>query len=202
MPGPADDGGERLSAARAGSVQALGQALEACRGYLLLIAQRELDPGLQAKGGASDLVQETLMDALRDFGRFHGQSDAELRTWLRQLLLHNLVDFARHFRQADKRQVDREVSLNAGGSSAELGGRLQINAPSPSGQAIEDEQSRAIERALLRLPEDYQMVLKLRFEEDLSFEEIGRVMTLTPNAARKLWARAVKRLQRESEGLQ
>jgi DNA-directed RNA polymerase specialized sigma24 family protein len=36
------------------------------------------------------------------------------------------------------------------------------------------------------LPEDYQTVLKLRFEQDLSFEEIGRVMTLTPNAARKL----------------
>jgi RNA polymerase sigma-70 factor (ECF subfamily) len=202
MPGPAKDGVEQLSAARAGSVQALGQALEACRGYLLLIAQRELDPGLQAKGGASDLVQETLMDALRDFARFHGQTEAELRTWLRQLLLHNLVDFARHFREAHKRQIDREVPLDAGDSSAELGGKLQINAPSPSGQAIEDEQYRAIERALLRLPEDYQFVLKLRFEEDLSFEEIGRVMTLTPNAARKLWARACKRLQRESEGLQ
>jgi RNA polymerase sigma-70 factor, ECF subfamily len=202
MSGPAEDAAERLSAARAGSVESLGQALEACRGYLLLIAQRELDSGMQAKGGASDLVQETLVDALRDFGRFHGQSEAELRTWLRQLLLHNLVDFARHFRQADKRQIAREIPMDAGGSSVEHHGNLARQAPSPSGQAIEDEQSRAIERALVRLPADYQAVLKLRFEDDLSFEEIGRVLQLTPNAARKLWARAIKRLQRESEGLQ
>jgi hypothetical protein len=38
-----------LLAARAGSRDALGEALEACRGYLLLPAQEELDPALQAK---------------------------------------------------------------------------------------------------------------------------------------------------------
>src|SRR5262249_59475811 len=99
--------------------EALGQALEACRGYLLLIAQRELDSDLQAKGGASDLVQETLVDALRDFGRFHGESEAELQAWLRQLLLHNLVDFTRHYRQAKKRQIGRELELEGGDSSAD-----------------------------------------------------------------------------------
>src|SRR5262249_25191343 len=51
----------RLNAARAGSAQALGEALEACRGYLLQIARQELDADLQAKGGASDLVQETFL---------------------------------------------------------------------------------------------------------------------------------------------
>ena len=48
-----------LTAAQAGSNDALGQALEACRAYLLLVAERELDPNLRAKGGASD-VQEPL----------------------------------------------------------------------------------------------------------------------------------------------
>jgi RNA polymerase sigma-70 factor, ECF subfamily len=198
----APDAARRLTDARAGSGEALGQALEACRAYLLLVAKRELNPDLQAKGGASDLVQETLVDALRDFRRFQGQSEAELRVWLRKLLLHNLVDFTRHYRQVEKRQIDREVDLEAGNSSAERGGDLEAPTPSPSGQAIQDEQSQAIERALGRLPEDYRRVLQLRFEEDRSFEEIGVILKLTPNAARKLWTRAVKRLQRESEGLQ
>jgi RNA polymerase sigma-70 factor (ECF subfamily) len=48
-----------LAEAPGGDMEALGQALEACRGYLLSIAQQELDPELWAKGGASDLVQET-----------------------------------------------------------------------------------------------------------------------------------------------
>jgi RNA polymerase sigma-70 factor (ECF subfamily) len=193
------DAADWLPSARAGSADALGKALEACRGYLLLIAQRELDSGLQAKGGASDLVQETLVDALRDFKHFRGKSHVELQAWLRQLLINNLIDFTRHYRDVEKRQIGRERELEAGDSSAERGGDLEAPISSPSGQAIKDEQSEAIERALKRLPPEYQRVLRLRFEEDLSFEEIGSGMNLTPNAARKLWARAVKRLQRESQ---
>lgn len=202
MSGPGDEATQWLAAARAGSSEALGQVLEACRNYLLLIALRELDSGLQAKGGASDLVQETMVDALRDFRRFHGSSEAELQAWLRELLLHNLVDFTRQYRQAEKRQIEREVGLEGGDSSAGPGGTLPASVPSPSKQAMAHEQAEAIQIALQRLPADYRRVLQLRFQEDRSFEDIGRIMNLTPNAARKLWARAVKRLQRESEGLQ
>ena len=67
-----------LADARAGSREALGRALDACRGYLLLVAQGELAPDLRAKGGASDLVQETLLEAYRDFALFHGGSEGEL----------------------------------------------------------------------------------------------------------------------------
>ena len=61
-----------LAAARGGSSDALGQALEACRGYLLTIAQHELDPGLRAKAAASDLVQETFLKAQLHFSDFQG----------------------------------------------------------------------------------------------------------------------------------
>src|SRR5437667_11805139 len=94
-----------LPEAHAGSVEALGQVLEACRGYLLLIAQQELDPELRAKGGASDLVQETFVKAHRHFAHFQGDSDVELRAWLRRLLLNNLADFRALYREAGKRQV-------------------------------------------------------------------------------------------------
>src|SRR5580700_9060811 len=87
-----------LVAARRGSREALGNALEACRRYLLAIASRELDPDLRAKGGASDLVQETFLEAQRDFARFQGSSPEELRAWLRQVLLHNVGAFTRRFR--------------------------------------------------------------------------------------------------------
>ncbi len=53
MDEPAEQGAHWLPAARSGSAEALGNALEACRGYLLMIAQRELDSHLQPKGGAS-----------------------------------------------------------------------------------------------------------------------------------------------------
>ena len=188
-----------LPLARTGSSEALGRLLEACRGYLLLIAQRELDPHLQAKGGISDLVQETLLDALRDFPRFQGKTEAEVLAWLRRLLLNNLVSFTRRYRDAGKRQIGREVPLEAGDSSAERGGRVPANTPSPSGAAMDREQAAAIERALERLPDDYRRAIVLRYREERSFEDMGRELNLTPNAARKLWLRALKRLQQETE---
>src|SRR4051794_12098658 len=92
-------GERRLASAQAGCPAALGQALEACRNYLLWIARREIDPDLQSKGGASDLVQETFMEARRDFASFRGDSEQELLAWLRRLLLNNLSNFVRRYRE-------------------------------------------------------------------------------------------------------
>jgi RNA polymerase sigma-70 factor (ECF subfamily) len=199
MADPASQAAQRLAAARAGSSEALGQLLEGCRGYLLLVAERELDPDLRAKGGASDLVQEALVDAVRDFARFEGDTEAALLAWLRRLLLHNLTDFTRLYRDTDKRQVGREVPLAAGDSSERRGPTPGADILSPSGQAMQHEQAAALERALDRLPEDYRRVLTLRYLEGRSFAEIGRLMQRSANAARKLWTRAVEHLQQELE---
>src|SRR5262249_31493145 len=115
----------------------------------------------------------------------------------RQLLLNNLADFVRRYRASAKRRVGREVSLDNGDSSAERGGGLAADISSPSAQAMAPEEAAVLGRALTRLPEDYPQVLKLRYEDDLSFEEIGRRIERSGNAARKLWVRAVQRLEEE-----
>lgn len=185
--------------ARAGSREALGQALEACRGYLLHVAQAELDPDLRAKGGASDLVQETFLEAQKDFGQFHGNSSDELRAWLRQLLLHNVANFTRRYRTTAKRQVGREVCVEAAGSSAERGANLVADQTSPSGLAATREQTEALLRALERLPEDYRRVIVLRYQEQRPFEEIAQLMDRSANAVRILWSRAIRQLRQEME---
>jgi RNA polymerase sigma-70 factor, ECF subfamily len=62
------------------------------------------------------------------------------------------------------------------------------------------EQAEALRRALARLPDDYRRVITLRYDDGQSFEEIGRLMERSPDAARKLWARAMERLRQEWEG--
>jgi RNA polymerase sigma-70 factor (ECF subfamily) len=197
MTEPAGDAARWLAAARAGSREALGQVLETFRGYLLLVAGRELDAELRAKGGASDLVQDTFLEAQRDFGCFHGNSADELRAWLRRLLLNNVANFTRQYRQRAKRQVSREVPLEAGGSSHERGAGLAADILSPSGQVVAQEQAEALARAMERLPPDYRQVLALRHEQKLTFAQIGEQMQRSANAARMLWLRAVERLQKE-----
>jgi RNA polymerase sigma-70 factor (ECF subfamily) len=197
MRAPAEEAVLWLPAARAGSTEALGRLLEACHGYLLLIAERELDPALRGKGGASDLVQETFLDAQRGLDQFRGDTEAELLGWLRRLLLNNLVSFTRQYRGTDKRQIGREVVLRSGDSSCVGRGEPAADAPSPSRQAMAHEQAEATRRALERLPEDYRRVLLLRYQEGQSFEEIGRTLGRTANAVRKLWLRAIARLRED-----
>jgi RNA polymerase sigma-70 factor, ECF subfamily len=174
--------------------QAMGQALQSFRQYLLLIAAEEIDPKLVAKGGASDLVQETFLEAQRDFERFRGRTEPEMRAWLRQILRNNLANFRRRFREADKRRLDREVSLDR---SDRLGTRLEAGGDSPSLVAIRRETEAALNAALVRLPEHYRRAILLRHQEHRSFEEIGQDLGTSPEAARMVWARAIKRLRLE-----
>jgi RNA polymerase sigma-70 factor (ECF subfamily) len=188
---------EWLTQARAGSHEALGQALEACRRYLLEIARQELDPTLQAKGGASDVVQEAFLDAQRDFGQFSGTSDGELRAWLRQLLLHHVYKVARRYRGTLKRSAGREISLettNGGGA------HVPAATASPSMHAMAHEQAEKVRLAMERLPEDYRQVILWRYQEHRSFEEIAARLDRSIPAVRKLWARALDRLQQQMKG--
>jgi RNA polymerase sigma-70 factor (ECF subfamily) len=188
-----------LASARAGSPDALGQALEACRVYLMLVAEREMDPSLRAKEGASDLVQETFMEAQRAFSRFHSSSKEEFLAWLRTLLLNNVADFRRRYRGTEKRSADREVALEAGTSSRDWRGNLAAAITTPSGEFVQRETLERVQRALERLPADYQRVVTYRYLEERSFEEIAELMGRTSNATRKLFARAIERLQEELE---
>lgn len=201
MTEPARDAANLLAAARAGSREALGRALDTWRRYLLGVAERELEPDLRAKGGASDLVQETFLEAQRDFERFQGSSPEELRAWLRQVLLNNVGAFSRRFRNTSKRTISREVGLHGEGSTTSPGVWLAGSTLSPSGIAMEHEQALALRSALERLPDEYRRVVILRFQEERTFEEIGQLMDRSPDAARKLWCRAMERLREESEGL-
>jgi RNA polymerase sigma-70 factor (ECF subfamily) len=186
-----------LLEARDGSVEALGKVLEACRGYLLHVAERRLRSDLRSKGGASDLVQQTFLDAQRDFARFQGDSEKELLAWLRQVLLHNLAHFQRSYRATAKRDLEREVPLPAPGSSSEGGADIASPTPTPSQQAAAREEAEKMQKALERLPEEHRQVLALRHQEQLTFEEIGRRMGRSISGARALWLRAVERLDDE-----
>ncbi len=186
-----------LAAARSGELTALGQALEVCRNYLLLVAEKEMDPRLKAKGGASDLVQQTFLEAQKDFGRFDGTSEQELLAWLRRMLLNNVANFRRHWVDTNKRRADREIPLTSNDPSRTGASWLADGGPTPSREMMADERDAAVHAAMARLPEDYQQVLKLRYVEDRPFEEIADVMNRSANAVRKLWARAVEKLQEE-----
>lgn len=198
-PVPQDALAPCLEAARAGSTEALGHLLEMCRAYLLGIANRELESRLQAKAGASDLVQEAFLEAQRIFDRFQGQSPEELLRWLRAILLNKLDHLARSYRQTEKRQIAREVPLDGDSVEHGAGEVADEDRATPSQLLSAEEQRQAVLKALERLPEEYRQVILWRQWDDLPFEEIARRLGRGVDAARMVWWRAIKRLQNEME---
>src|SRR5207302_7979967 len=96
---------------RAGEAAAREQLFDRYHHYLHILAQAQLGRQLRAKCASSDLVQQTLLEAHRDFAAFQGQHEAELVAWLRRILAHNLYNEARRY-HALQRDTAREVSLN------------------------------------------------------------------------------------------
>jgi len=181
-----------LAEARSGSPDALGRVLMECRDYLLLVADRKLDPELRCKASASDIVQETFLEAQRDFACFQGERTEELLAWLCQILFHNVANASRCYHGTEKRAVDRECEMR-------LLPEVADDAPTPSTRAASREETTALESALSQLPENYRRVLSLRYQEKRSFVQIGEALSCSTEAARKLWARAVSRLQKMLE---
>ena len=83
--------------------------------------------------------------------------------------------------------------------AAAVRGELPDAAASATDGAIRDEQARLLRQAVERLPDDYGEVVRLRQQEQMSFEEIGRRTGRTAEAARKVWMRAIAEVGRGLE---
>jgi RNA polymerase sigma-70 factor (ECF subfamily) len=179
-----DDSGERNSP--------LDDQLESVREYLRWVAERTLDSSLTAKLGASDVVQETLIEAHRRAPTYRGHCLAQLRAWLESILKHRIAREKRFLRAA-KRDARRETTLTPDGSRQTID--PADSGASPSGQFMRRELMDALVVAIDRLPEHYRQVVRLRHEERWTFEQIGAELNVSPDAACKLWARALVRLR-------
>jgi len=185
----------RIREAQCGSAEALGQLFEGCRQYLLLVANKQLHADLRDKVAPSDLVQDTFLDAQRDFGKFHGHTEPELLAWLRRILLNNLTDTHRRYRGAGKRSVAREIPLTEAPRD-EVRRHLARENDSPRTRLAAQEQAQSLRCAIKKMPEASQRVIEWRNYELCPFAEIGRRLGKSEEAARKTWSRAIEQLQR------
>jgi RNA polymerase sigma-70 factor, ECF subfamily len=165
--------------------------------WLRLLARTEIDSRFQGKFDASDAVQQTLMEAWKDWGNFLGNEEAQRVAWLRQILAHQLARLARRYAGTQKRDLTREVSLQQSldQSAQRFDAMLPAADPSPSHAAMQSEQRLLLARVLEQLPEDYRRVIILRHLEDLSHEEVARRMQRSPGAVRMLWVRALSAMR-------
>jgi len=203
--GAGDAGVEALlHRARHGDEHELGRLLTLYRNYLTILATTQLDARLRRRVSPSDLVQEAMLGAYRDFGKFRGGSERELLAWLRQILINCLHHAYEAHIQAGRRDIRREVSLDdmkraLDRSVVRLAHVLADQGPSPSEPARDRERAVAIADQLAKLRPDDRDVIVLRNLQGLSFEEVAERMGRKPGAVRMLWLRAIERFRQVYE---
>ena len=185
--------------------QRLGELLELYRNYLKLLARAQVDLHLRSRADASDLVQETFLDACRDFHQFRGSTEAALMAWLKKILIYNVAKFIQRQVVAKKRDARRDVSLDrhlaaVNQSSAHFEAALASPASTPSVQASRRERAAVVADYLAQLPPAYREVILLRNLEGLAFAEVARRMQRSSGAVRILWVRALDHLRKLLEG--
>ena len=152
-----------------------------------------LDPRLRRRIDASDIVQEAHVVAAQRLKDYLEHEPVSFHVWLRQIVQDQLLMAYRRHVRADRRTVQREMPLPEQSSIA-LAERLVDEGPSPSQQVARDEQLRGLRRALEQLSDGDRDILMLRHFEQLSHDEIGYVLHITPATARKRYGRALIRL--------
>ena len=187
-----------LSQARSGSNDALGRLLEPFR-LQLLVGKKVAD--LPRHMDAAELLQETMQAAVASFAQFRGQTEGELLVWLRQIAAHRLVSIGQRYRNAQKRDVRRQVSLDQELPEGPLGELIPDDEATPYTSTSTQERRDLQQRALETLKPKFQEVIRLHHAVGKSFAEIAAEQGKTSDAIAKTWDRALKAWRQALESL-
>ncbi len=186
-----------IEQARLGDAEAREKLFRLSRSYLAVAARAQVETWLRVKVDASDVVQQTLLEAHQGFPKFQGSSEGEWLAWLRRILTNNLADMVRRYRTAAKRNVAREVSLQATRplDDSRPAFEPQAHQSSPSQQLLQRENLLLVTAAMEQLSADHREVIFLRNLMRLPFDEVARRMGRSRPAVQMLWMRAIRKLQ-------
>src|SRR5262245_24658998 len=162
------------------------------RGYLRALAQIELGRRLQSKVDASDIVQQSLLEAHQDLSALKGHTEAELVAWLKTILTRNLLNTARDY-GAQKRDIRRERSLaqQVEDSSVRLDRFLASEQTTPSQRLIRTEQANHLATGLAELPEDQRTAVILKHFHQWPLADIASEMNRSTLAVAGLLKRGL-----------
>lgn len=169
--------------------------LERVRPYLRLLAQAHLGDPLKKKVDASDLVQQTLMQAHEDLHQFNGSSEAQLVAWLKKILRNRLIDMARHWK-VQKRDLGRDVDLQqrVEDSFRMVDDWLVASHTSPSMAAHGNEMMVKLAASVEKLPEKLRTVVVMHHLQGMKLVEIAKEVECDETTVGRRLFRGIKQL--------
>jgi RNA polymerase sigma-70 factor (ECF subfamily) len=196
---PSSETNRLLKRAAAGDRSDWGKLLETHRARLRRMVALRLDPRLQGRIDASDVIQEAYLEASARLEEYLRNPTMPFFLWLRFLAGQKLVTLHRHHLGTRMRDAGREVSLYRGrlpeASSAALAAQILGRHTRPSEAAIRAEMKICLQQALNSMEPLDREVLALRHFEQLSRAEAAQVLGIQESACSKRYVRALKRLK-------
>ena len=170
--------------------------LERYRSFLRLQAMG-IPSRYRPKIEASDLIQQTLLDAHEKLHQFRGQSEPEMAKWLSQMLANNISDAMRALRRK-KRDIARERPLDVGGRSSIrcAADWVAADQTSPSLAVSKAEQVLELSEAISGLPQSQQEVIVLHHLQGHSLADVAEHLNTTTSAVAGLLYRGLKSLRK------
>jgi RNA polymerase sigma-70 factor (ECF subfamily) len=136
---------------------------------------------LGSNSDVEDIAQQVFIRVWKSARRYVPR--AKFTTWLLKIT-RNLV-----FNELRRAKRRAQVPLQSDPGGEEIPLKDETN-PAPDASLLEDELQRAIEEAIMQLPESQRMALVLRRYEQLSYEEIAEVLDLSVPAVKSVLFRA------------
>jgi RNA polymerase sigma-70 factor (ECF subfamily) len=166
--------------------------------YLRMLARTQMRKAYQAKVGASDMVQQAMLQAVQGLDGFRGTTEAEFRGWLRQILARHLCHLDRDMHR-DKRDIRREQSMEQklAQSSMRLEGLLAGEGPTPSQNVAIGENVLKMATAVERLPESQAAAIRLHYLEGMKLSEVAERLDKSTGAVAGLLHRGMKTLREQ-----
>ena len=169
--------------------------------YLRMLARTQMRRAYQAKIGASDIVQQVMLQAVQGLDGFRGATEAEFRGWLRQILARHICHLDRDLHR-DKRDIRREQSMEQklAQSSMRLEGLLAGDGPTPSQNVAMGEYVIRVAQAVNRLPEPQREAVRLHYLEGMKLSEVATELDKSTGAVAGLLHRGMKTLRKQLDG--
>jgi RNA polymerase sigma-70 factor (ECF subfamily) len=170
--------------------------LDDFRDYLIVLARTKIPFDMRGQLDASDIVQETLLEAHTKRHQFQGTEAASLAAWLRKMLSFNLIDKYRSLRR-QKRDVGKDVSIEGSleESSIRFDAWLASNQSSPSLQLRRQELALSLASKLEKLPEFQRDAVRMRYIQGMTIADISECMEKSPTAVAGLLKRGLEGLR-------
>jgi RNA polymerase sigma-70 factor (ECF subfamily) len=178
----------------AGQRDAFNELFDRHRNTLRQAVQLRLDARLRTRLDASDIVQETHMQAFRRLDDYLERRPMPFRLWLRKTAYEQLANHRRAHLTSARRSVHREQPF-PDESSMMIAGPLLERSDSPSRRIAQREYQRLVGEAVNELSEVDREILLMRNVEGLSQREIAQILDLSHDAVRKRYGRALIKLQ-------